>query len=223
MADKLLQSGSTIVVATKNAGKVGEFAHALGKLGLATTSLLDYPQIPDIVEDGDTFAANARLKAKATGDALGVPALADDSGLRVAALDGAPGVYSARYAGEGATDERNNAKLVAELTSLAAGGAIVSLGQLADGSTLLSQAEFVCALALYDPATGLFIEAEGTVGGVVTDLPHGSGGFGYDPYFWLPQLERGMAELSKEEKQQISHRGAALEKLLPLLGGTDEQ
>ncbi len=218
MANRLLQAGSTIVVATKNAGKAGEFAHALGKLGLATTTLLDYPEIPDIVEDGDTFAANARLKAKATGDALGVPALADDSGLRVAALDGAPGVYSARYSGEGATDERNNAKLVAELNSLAT---LDALGELADGSVLLSRAEFVCALALYDPATGQFIEAEGTVEGMVTDKPHGSGGFGYDPYFWLPQLQRGMAELTKEEKQQISHRGAALAKLLPLLGETN--
>lgn len=205
---------AVIVVATKNAGKVKEFAHALQKLDKSVESLLDYPQIPDIVEDGDTFAANARIKAKTTGDILGVPVLADDSGLRVAALNGDPGVYSARYAGENATDGENNAKLIQELHQLADHA---EREELQDGSKLLSNAQFVCALALYDPATGLFLESEGTVDGVITDNPHGNGGFGYDPLFWLPSLNRGMAELSKEEKQQISHRGDALRKLLPLL------
>lgn len=213
MTENLLSGSSVIVVATKNKGKVKEFAHALEKLGKGVSSLLDYPEIPDIPEDGDTFAANARIKAKAAGDALGVPALADDSGLRVEALGGKPGVYSARYAGEGAADSDNNAKLLEELSALDA-----SLGeQLPDGSKLLSRAQFVCALALYDPATGEFVEAEGTVDGVVTDRPHGDGGFGYDPLFWLPQLGRGMAELSKEEKGAISHRGAALKALLAKL------
>ncbi|MDQ8739356.1 RdgB/HAM1 family non-canonical purine NTP pyrophosphatase [Paenibacillus sp. LHD-38] len=210
-------SHEIIVVATKNAGKVKEFAHALQKLGKETASLLDYPQIPDIVEDGETFAANARIKAKTTGDALGVPVLADDSGLRVAALGGEPGVYSARYAGEGATDEDNNAKLIRELKRMRENQELEELGRLTDGSLLLSKAQFVCALALYDPATGLFVEAEGTVDGVITEIPHGTGGFGYDPLFWVPGLNRGMAELTKEEKQQISHRGEALRKLLPLL------
>ncbi|MGO4693293.1 non-canonical purine NTP pyrophosphatase, RdgB/HAM1 family [Paenibacillus sp. FSL A5-0031] len=205
---------AVIVVATKNAGKVKEFAHALQKLDKSVESLLDYPQIPDIVEDGDTFAANARIKAKTTGDILGVPVLADDSGLRVAALNGDPGVYSARYAGENATDGENNAKLIQELHQLADHA---EREELQDGSKILSKAQFVCALALYDPATGLFLESEGTVDGVITDNPHGNGGFGYDPLFWLPSLNRGMAELSKEEKQQISHRGDALRKLLPLL------
>lgn len=205
---------AVIVVATKNAGKVKEFAHALQKLDKSVESLLDYPQIPDIVEDGDTFAANARIKAKTTGDILGVPVLADDSGLRVAALNGDPGVYSARYAGENATDGENNAKLIQELHQLADHA---EREELQDGSKILSKAQFVCALALYDPVTGLFLESEGTVDGVITDNPHGNGGFGYDPLFWLPSLNRGMAELSKEEKQQISHRGDALRKLLPLL------
>jgi XTP/dITP diphosphohydrolase len=206
-----------IVIATKNAGKVKEFAHALQKLDKSVESLLDYPQIPDIVEDGDTFAANARIKAKTTGDALGVPVLADDSGLRVTALNGDPGVYSARYAGEDATDGENNAKLIQELQRLGDNAEREDLGHLTDGSQIMSKAQFVCALALYDPATGLFLEAEGTADGFVTDTPHGIGGFGYDPLFWLPSLNRGMAELSKEEKQQISHRGDALRKLLPLL------
>ncbi|WP_054028596.1 RdgB/HAM1 family non-canonical purine NTP pyrophosphatase [Bacillus sp. FJAT-28004] len=206
-----------IVIATKNAGKVKEFAHALQKLDKSVESLLDYPQIPDIVEDGDTFAANARIKAKTTGDALGVPVLADDSGLRVTALNGDPGVYSARYAGEDATDGENNAKLIQELQRLGDNVEREDLGHLTDGSQIMSKAQFVCALALYDPATGLFLEAEGTVDGFITDTPHGIGGFGYDPLFWLPSLNRGMAELSQEEKQQISHRGDALRKLLPLL------
>lgn len=214
MSSALLPDHSVIVVATKNNGKLKEFAHALERLGKGVVSLHEYPAIPDIVEDGDTFAANARLKAKATGDALGVPALADDSGLRVAALDGRPGVYSARYAGEGASDCDNNDKLLRELNEIGAG---CSVETLTDGSRLLSKAQFVCALALYDPATGQFTESEGTVDGVITDRPHGDGGFGYDPLFWLPQLGRGMAELTKEEKGAISHRGEALKKLLAKL------
>lgn len=233
--------GDLIVVATKNNGKTKEFAHAFSKIGKQVVSLNDYPHIPDIPEDGDTFAANARIKAKAAGDALSVPALADDSGLRVDALGGAPGVYSARYSGEGASDAENNAKLLKELALIgaafelpegeagnaydvaASGGQEANSGgkgarQLpADGSNLLSRAQFVCALALYDPATGSFLEAEGTVDGIITDRPHGDGGFGYDPLFWLPQLGRGMAELTREEKGGISHRGEALRKLLAVL------
>lgn len=210
-------SHETIVIATKNAGKVKEFAHALEKLGKKTASLLDYPQIPDIIEDGVTFAENARIKAMTTGDALGVPVLADDSGLRVEALNGEPGVYSARYAGEGADDSRNNAKLLQQLNLIQTGTEALAEELLPDGSRLLSKAQFVCALALYDPSTGKFLEAEGTVDGWITDQPHGTGGFGYDPLFWLPGLSRGMAELTKDEKQQVSHRGVALKKLLPLL------
>lgn len=215
MSNNWLEGHETVVVATKNAGKVKEFAHALQKLGKSVVSLYDYPSIPDIVEDGDTFAANARLKAKATGDALGVPALADDSGLCVDALEGRPGVYSARYAGEGAADSANNEKLLQELGQI---GAELPEYPVSDGSKALSRAQFVCALALYDPATGAFIEAEGTVDGIITDRPHGDGGFGYDPLFWLPQLGRGMAELSKEEKGAISHRGEALKVLMSKLG-----
>ncbi|MCR2802591.1 RdgB/HAM1 family non-canonical purine NTP pyrophosphatase [Paenibacillus soyae] len=219
MSRHLLSDQAVIVVATKNAGKVKEFAHALEKLGKGVQSLHDYPAIPDIPETGVTFAENARIKAKATGDALGVPALADDSGLRVEALGGEPGVYSARYAGEGATDADNNAKLLAELKALGSALPEAAAAAPQDGSKLLSRAQFVCALALYDPRTGEFVEAEGTVDGIITDRPHGDGGFGYDPLFWLPGLGRGMAELSKEEKGAISHRGEALKALLAKLNG----
>jgi len=219
MGVTLTELGDTIVIATKNAGKVREFAHALGKLGKSTASLLDYPQIGDIVEDGDTFAQNARIKAKTAGDALGVPVLADDSGLRVAALNGEPGVYSARYAGEHASDGDNNAKLLHELTAVAAAkpGGIEALDKLPDGSALLSPAQFVCALTLYSPATGEFLEVEGTVDGFISDRPHGTGGFGYDPLFWLKSLNCGIAELTTDEKGRISHRGAALDKLISVL------
>lgn len=204
----------TIVIATKNAGKVKEFAHAFEKLGIEVKSLLDYPQIPDIPEDGDTFIDNAKQKAETAGKALNVPVLADDSGLSVDALAGAPGVYSARYAGEGANDERNNSKLIAELQKI---GAAMDESPLADGSRLLSEAQFCCALALYDPSNAQFIFAEGKVEGVITDRPHGNGGFGYDPYFYVPQLACSMAELTKEEKGEISHRGEALKQLIPIV------
>lgn len=206
-----LLSAGDVLIATKNKGKVQEFAHAFGKLGRGVTSLNDHPELPDIPENGVTFGENARTKAKTAGAALGVIALADDSGLRVMVLDGAPGVYSARYAGEGATDADNNAKLLRELESL---GLEDAADPLPDGTRLLSKAQFVCALALYDPATGQFIEAEGTVDGYIASSPRGGNGFGYDPLFWLPQLGRYMAELTKEEKQRISHRGAALAALM---------
>ncbi len=196
-------SGNELVIATGNAGKAREFAHAFAPLGIQVKSLSDYAErgLPEVVEDGDTFAANARLKAKAIGDALGVPALADDSGLCVDSLGGEPGVYSARYAGEPKSDARNNEKLLAEL-----------------GDNQDRAARFVCALALYDPATGTFTaEAEGRCEGVIVTEPRGTGGFGYDPLFLLPLYGRTMAELTLPEKQAVSHRGAAIRKLMDKL------
>lgn len=201
---------SVIIVATRNQGKVREFAHALEFLGKPVKSMYDYPEVPEIVEDGETFADNARKKAKTAGDLLGQPVLADDSGLCVDALDGEPGVYSARYAGEGAADEENNAKLLAELEKRRQGEDTQQ--------PLLSPARFVCHLALYDPATGRFTEASGEVEGWITSEPAGGGGFGYDPLFYLPAYEKTLAELTLEEKQAISHRGEALRKLADKLG-----
>ncbi|WNS43456.1 XTP/dITP diphosphatase [Paenibacillus sp. MMS20-IR301] len=198
-----MESGSAIlIVATKNKGKVREFQHAFAPLGLTVKSMFDYPDLPDVVEDGVTFAENAFKKSKAVGDALGYPVLADDSGLCVEALDGSPGVYSARYAGEPADDEANNLKLLSELEGLKQGEDT--------GQPLLSPARFVCALSLYDPADGRELTAEGTVEGWITSEPAGAGGFGYDPLFYLPQFEKTMAELTLEEKQAVSHRGTAL-------------
>lgn len=196
---------SIIVVATRNQGKVREFAHALAFLGKPVKSMYDYPDIPDIVEDGETFAENARKKAKTVGDILGQPVLADDSGLCVDVLGGAPGVYSARYAGEDASDEDNNNKLLLELEKQQQGEDTEQ--------PLLGTARFICHLALYDPATGDFTEATGSVEGWITSTPAGEGGFGYDPLFYLPDYEKTMSELTIEEKQAISHRGAALREL----------
>jgi len=204
----------TIVIATKNKGKVNEFAQALEHLQIEVKSLLDYPSIGDIIEDGDSFEANAKIKAKQAAEILGVPVLADDSGLSVNALNGEPGIYSARYAGEGASDEQNNEKLIANLQKLN-----MSLPEYSfpDGAKALSHAKFHCALALYFPEQDNFIIAHGEVKGVITDKPHGYGGFGYDPHFWLPQLNCTMAELTKAQKNEISHRAAALKQLIPLL------
>jgi XTP/dITP diphosphohydrolase len=206
---------NVIVVATKNEGKAREFAHALAPLGLAVRTLAGLSGVPDIVEDGATFAENARKKARVAGEALGVPVLADDSGLETEALGGAPGVYSARYAGEGAGDAANNAKLLRELAALEADAP--QPDGLPAGVRALSRARFVCALALYDPETGGLTEAEGAVDGWIIDSPRGANGFGYDPLFWVPAFGRTMAELTTDEKQSISHRGRALAKLADLL------
>ncbi|MCL6604659.1 MAG: XTP/dITP diphosphatase [Paenibacillus sp.] len=207
-------TGGILIVATKNQGKVREFQHAFAPLGLTVKSMFDYPNLPDVVEDGSTFAENALKKAKAVGDALGFPVLADDSGLCVDALEGRPGVYSARYAGEDADDAANNLKLLGELETLKQGEDT--------GQPLLSTARFVCALSLYDPATGDELTAEGTVDGWITSEPAGGGGFGYDPIFYLPDYEKTMAELTLTEKQLISHRGTALRLLTDKLSAKDQ-
>ena len=196
----------TIIVATRNKGKVKEFAHAFAAIGKQVKSMYDYPDIPDVVEDGETFFANSYKKAKTVALALGVPVLADDSGLCVDKLNGDPGVYSARYAGEGATDQANNDKLLR------------ALGELTEGEdteqSLLSPAQFVCTLVLFDPDTQEHVEASGQVEGWIIAEPRGLGGFGYDPLFFLPAFEKTMGELTVDEKQSISHRGRALEQLL---------
>lgn len=206
--------GGILIVATKNKGKVREFEHAFSPLGLTVKSMYDYPDLPDVVEDGATFAENAFKKSKAVGDALGIPVLADDSGLCVDALDGRPGVYSARYAGENAGDEENNLKLLSELEKLKQGEDT--------GQPLLSTARFICTLSLYDPSSGRELTAEGAVEGWITSEPAGGGGFGYDPLFYLAEYEKTMAELTLEEKQRISHRGTALRLLTEKLAAADD-
>ncbi len=187
-----------LVVATKNAGKLKEIRRLLEARGVSVLGLDLFPEIPDVEEDGDTFAANAAKKAEMTAHVTGLPCLADDSGLVVDALKGLPGVHSARYAGADANDGSNNRKLLEEMV-------LVPARQ--------RQAAFCCvmALCLPDEVTRFF---EGRVEGLILDQEQGDGGFGYDPLFWLPEFSCTMAELSLDIKNRISHRGQALHQLV---------
>ena len=190
-----------IVLATGNKGKLREFKGLLGGVFGNIVSLNDLESPPGVIEDGETFRENALKKARAIASYSGLPALADDSGLEVEALDGRPGVYSARYAGEGATDRDNINKLLAELRG-----------------TGNRKARFVCFLALVTPE-GKEITAEGSCEGVILTEPRGEGGFGYDPVFFLPEYNKTMAEIAPELKNKISHRARACESLAKLLRG----
>ncbi|GED24860.1 non-canonical purine NTP pyrophosphatase [Brevibacillus agri] len=190
-----------VVLATRNQGKVKEFNRLFADYGWEGTSLAQYEGVPEVVEDGDTFEANALKKAIEISTYLQLPALGDDSGLEVDALDGRPGVYSARYAGEEATDEQNWRKLLHELED-------VPMEQ--------RTARFRCTLALVVPGEEPII-ATGACEGLIAREPKGTNGFGYDPVFYIPELEKRMAELLPEEKNQISHRAKAMQKLLEVL------
>jgi XTP/dITP diphosphohydrolase len=186
-----------LVLATQNRGKIREIEKALDLPRLSIQSLKDYPDLTEVVEDGRTFLENAFKKAQACAQATGHPALADDSGLEVAGLNGAPGIYSARFSGAGATDEANNRKLLS----------------LLEGAPLEKRtARFVCRMVLYLPE-GKWIQTEGFCPGIIARAPQGEHGFGYDPVFYLPEFNKTMAELPLEEKNRISHRAQALEKI----------
>ena len=194
----------TLLIATTNKHKVAEISAKLGELGLIDIELLDlsaYPEYIAPVENGLNFAENAALKARAAASVSGYWALADDSGLTVEALGGAPGIYSARYAGVQQDDAANNAKLLTQLAHTPAGQ---------------RQAAFCCAIALASPEGQLRL-AEGKVEGEILKEPRGGAGFGYDPLFYLPALGRAMAELTTAEKNRLSHRAIALEKILQLI------
>ena len=188
-----------LLFATTNPHKAREIGQILGPLGIEVCSLADVaPHIPEPVEDADTFEGNARIKAVAYAKALNMACLADDSGLEVDALGGAPGVHSAYYAGEGKTreerDPKNNAKLIAELTKL---------------GNVDRSARFVCVLCLADTEGRVLFETRGTFSGVIIDEPRGENGFGYDPHLFLPDVAKTSAELPQDEKNARSHRGAA--------------
>lgn len=188
-----------VVLATGNPGKVRELADLLSAFGLDIVAQTDLG-VASVEETGLTFIENAILKARHAAQITGLPAIADDSGLAVDALDGAPGIYSARYAGEDASDRQNLEKL---LTALEA---------VPDGRR---QAQFHCVLVYLrhadDPTPLVF---HGSWAGEITRAAAGEGGFGYDPIFWLPELGKTAAELSKDEKRAVSHRGKALTLLL---------
>ncbi len=197
--------GHRVIVATKNRGKLDEIRCALSFPGWEFVTAEDVGiEPPEVEETGETFVDNALLKAGAYHRLFGLPTLADDSGLMVDALGGEPGVRSARYAGEGAADADNNAKL---------------LTALAGTPAQERRARFECAVAYVD-GLGAETTARGTCEGAIGTAPRGSGGFGYDPLF-LPDATGGrtMAELSADEKNAISHRGHALRALAEALGG----
>ena len=198
-----------LVVATQNRGKLDELRALLSGLGVQVLSTQDVTKREIVVvEDGDTFEANAKKKAQTVSAATLMLTIADDSGLEVDVLGGAPGVRSARFAGERATDAENNAALLAALDTLDADPG----GTRANESF---KARFRCVLALVDPFVkdGEPIVVEGTCEGKITRTPRGSGGFGYDPLFLVDGTDKTMAELGEEEKNRISHRGRAFDKL----------
>lgn len=200
----------TLVVATRNRKKCAEMlalvappwepSEALAHLDVKT--LADFPSLSDVDEDADTFAGNARKKASETAQALATWVIADDSGLSVDALGGAPGVFSARYAGTHGDDEANNSRLLAEL---------------ADVSDAHRGAAFVCALALADPTGQMRAEVTGACRGRILREARGSNGFGYDPLFLIREYHKTFGELGPIVKQQISHRARAFGLLRPTL------
>ena len=207
-ADHSTNASSQWVLASNNRGKLAEFERlfAAANLDVAITpqGALD---IADAVEDGLSFVENAIIKARHASRCSGLPAIADDSGLCVPALGNAPGIYSARYAGEHGNDGKNNAKLIADLQPLRAAHPETPIKGM-----------FVCVLAMVRHADDpLPIIAQGLWQGEILDTLHGDGGFGYDPLFWLPDLQASAASLSAADKNSISHRGQAIKQLLAQL------
>ncbi|MDK2889350.1 MAG: XTP/dITP diphosphohydrolase [Thermoanaerobacter sp.] len=192
-----------LVLATRNPGKVRELSQLLSPLGYEVLSLEHFPGVPEVVENGATFRDNAVKKATAVARHTGQLALADDSGLEVDYLGGAPGVHSARFAGEGHDDRANNEKL---------------LRLLAGVPPEKRTARFRCVVAVATPEGKVFT-TEGTCEGVIAEEPRGEGGFGYDPLFYVPSCGKTFAELDPEVKNRISHRGRALALMREILAG----
>lgn len=184
-----------LVLATRNRGKISEFTELFSGIDVEVKCLDDFGPIPSVAEDGETFEDNAVKKARFTARVLGFPALADDSGLTVKALKGEPGILSARYAGEDATDRENNIKLLERMTGV----------QERD-------AAFICILAIAVPR-GPALIYEGVCEGVISRELTGNQGFGYDPLFYYPPLKKTFAQMTQGEKNNFSHRGKAMAEL----------
>jgi XTP/dITP diphosphohydrolase len=182
-----------LVIASRNKGKTAEIRELLSGFPFKIKDLDDFGPIPEVEEDGETFDENAYKKASFTARVLGHPALADDSGLVVDALNGAPGVFSARYAGPDATNEDRSRKLLQEMEGISN-----------------RKAAFECVISIAVP-TGPALTYEGHCEGIIAASPQGTNGFGYDPIFYYPPLKKTFAELTREEKSRVSHRGKALE------------
>ncbi len=190
-----------VVLATRNPDKRAELAALLGDLGIKIRTLADFPDAPEVVEDGDTCRANAVKKAIAIARHTGLPAVADDTGLEVEALGGRPGVHAARYAGESATYEDNWRKLMRALEGV---------------PRQRRRARFITVAAVATPPDKVEV-AEGMLDGVIAEAPAGAQGFGYDPIFFVPQLGKTLAELAPGEKNRISHRARAFSKVREIL------
>jgi XTP/dITP diphosphohydrolase len=191
----MAQRRPVIVIATRNPGKTAEIRDLLEGFPVDIKNLSDFGPIPEVEEDGTTFDENAYKKSSFTARILGYPALADDSGLAVAALNGAPGVLSARYGGEGLSDEERCRKLLSEMRGRGD-----------------RRAAFECVISLAVPA-GPALTYEGRCEGLLMEAPVGANGFGYDPVFFYPPFNKTFAELSREEKSRVSHRGQAMREL----------
>lgn len=191
-----------ILIGTRNRGKVRELENFLGALPLEIKSLEKYENLPEPEETGSTFAENAALKARYYALETGTPALADDSGLEVKALGGAPGVFSARYAGENTSDAEKIAKLLEELRGKSD-----------------RRARFVCSMAVSDENGAILYEADGVCKGTIALNANGTNGFGYDPIFVPDGFNSTFGELPDEIKREISHRKQAIEKIVRFLGG----
>ena len=197
-------SHTSLYVASSNPGKLREFREAGGLRDVAVLPRPGFAELPACVEDGDSFDANARKKAIHYSQGFFELVFADDSGICVDALGGAPGIYSARFAGPQATDLENNERLLWELRKRESGGVVNR------------KAHYICAIGLARQGKVLTV-VEGRVDGLIIDDPRGTGGFGYDPYFFYPPLGKTLAEIAPEEKFAVSHRGAAFCKLLDYL------
>jgi len=190
-----MQTAIILVIATRNQGKTAEIRELLQDYPIKIKNLDDFGPIPHIEEDGETFDENAYKKASFAARVLGFPALADDSGLMVEALENRPGVHSARYGGKNATDEQRCTKLLEEM----------------NGKTN-REASFECVISIAVPG-GSALTYEARCEGLIAEKPAGSNGFGYDPVFYYPPLNKTFAELTREEKSHVSHRGKALREL----------
>jgi XTP/dITP diphosphohydrolase len=189
-----------IVLGSRNLKKIGEIAELFTPYGIDLIGVSEFPQVPEVVEDGDSFASNAAKKATEVARTLNRWVIAEDSGLCVDALGGAPGIYSARYAGEQGADAANNEKLLQELTN-------VSLEK--------RTAYYVCYAALSDPSGQVRLTSEGRCGGLILTEPRGDHGFGYDPLFLVREYHQTFGQLSAPVKRHISHRAKAFERLIP--------
>jgi XTP/dITP diphosphohydrolase len=206
-----LPSSVEMILASRNLKKSAEIGELLSPHGISVRSVSEFPDVADVIEDGTTFAQNAGKKASETAVQLGRWAIGEDSGLKVDALKGAPGVYSARFAGEPCDDEKNNHKLIEELTHV---------------PDERRTSQYVCHVAVADPTGVVQLRQEASCRGRIIHEPRGTNGFGYDPYFLIPEYHRTFGELPATVKRHLSHRARALELLIPrlvaLLAGTEK-